>query len=261
MDVDISVIVPTRGTRPALLHEALVSIAAQTRAPSEVLVVVDGPEDRARLLMGSLVQSPVPCRVASTGAPGLKGYGVSAARNLGARIASSRWLAFLDDDDRWMPEHLRRWSECANACDVWLSAFLKQRRCGTIEPEKWPPACLHPRAFFGLNPGLRGSNLVVRAAFYARVGGFDEDLPALNDLDFGVRLAELPGVRYLRHVQPTVIFRSHDGPRLTTRTSQAMASGVARFWSRYGHRMNRIERERFQHLARVLWNVCLEAAA
>ena len=41
--------------------------------------------------------------------------GVSAARNVGAHVASSNWLAFLDSDDVWLPDYLERISRAIEA--------------------------------------------------------------------------------------------------------------------------------------------------
>ena len=99
----VSVVVPTRGTKPAQLGRALRSVLAQTLPPYEIIVVVDGDAQKA----ASIRPPPGPCKIAvlalgqpSNGRPGL-------VRNRGCGAARGDWVAFLDDDDVWAPDKLR----------------------------------------------------------------------------------------------------------------------------------------------------------
>jgi glycosyltransferase involved in cell wall biosynthesis len=94
----VSAIVPTLN-RPAMLLRALDSIASQTRSPDEVIVVVDGPGDETF----SVVKRAHP----SVRLLQLKTQSGSAvARNYGVQNARGHWIAFLDDDDQWLPRKL-----------------------------------------------------------------------------------------------------------------------------------------------------------
>jgi glycosyltransferase involved in cell wall biosynthesis len=91
-----SVIVPTYG-RPLHLGEALRSIFEQSRQDFEIVVVDDASPDPVTLPMSDERVRLI--RAAANGGPG-------AARNLGAEKARGTYLAFLDDDDIWMPNRL-----------------------------------------------------------------------------------------------------------------------------------------------------------
>lgn len=80
--------------------EALESIAAQTLAPLEVIVVDDGSSDNSVTLIESL-DLPYDLRIVRQG-----NAGQSAARNRGIRAARGEFVAFLDQDDAWNPNHL-----------------------------------------------------------------------------------------------------------------------------------------------------------
>lgn len=255
MDVTIAAVIPTAGARPELLRDALFSVLEQRRPADEIVLVVDGPEPVLERVRTQVMTITPNARIVGTA--GLPHGGVAAARNLGARTSKSSWLAFLDDDDLWTPAHLLRWQSYAQSADLYLAAFQKLRLDGTVVVEKWPPAVLHPRSFLVTNPGLRGSNLAISASLYATVGGFDEALPALNDLDLGVRLAGQTGVRYVRSMEPTVVFRSHSGSRLTSRSGSAIQTGVERFWAKHGGAMNKMERGRFRERAMKLWGISM----
>ena len=94
-----------RGER--YVREALESIAAQTRPPLEVIVVDDGsPAGESGTDAGALIESlalPFTPRIVRQG-----NAGQSAARNAGIRAARGEYIAFLDQDDAWRPDHLER---------------------------------------------------------------------------------------------------------------------------------------------------------
>lgn len=84
----------------AYVREALESVAAQTLAPLEVIVVDDGSPDDSVELIESLAL-PVELRIVRQ-----SNAGQSAARNAGIRAARGEYIAFLDQDDAWRPDHL-----------------------------------------------------------------------------------------------------------------------------------------------------------
>lgn len=99
----VSVVLPTYG-RPDRLVDAVESVAAQTYEPVELVVVDDcSPEPVAPVVesadLGSL---SVRCLRHE------ENRGANAARNTGIRESSGEFLAFIDDDDAWLPEKLQR---------------------------------------------------------------------------------------------------------------------------------------------------------
>ena len=98
-DSRISVVIPTYN-REALITRAIRSALEQTRPPAEIIVIDDGSTDNSRGVIEAF-GSAVWYRYQENA-------GASEARNHGVRIASSRWIAFLDSDDVWSPTYLER---------------------------------------------------------------------------------------------------------------------------------------------------------
>jgi glycosyltransferase involved in cell wall biosynthesis len=89
-------VIPTRN-RPDLVSRAVSSALGQTYQDIEVIVVVDGPDDATTL---ELANNRDP-RLRVIALPTNRGG--SAARNAGVEAARGEWVAFLDDDDEWVP--------------------------------------------------------------------------------------------------------------------------------------------------------------
>ncbi len=251
-DLRVSVIVPTH-QRPGLLPRALASIAAQRRPPFEVVVVDDAPggadETREIVALAGLSRARV---VTNRRTPGAGG-----AWNTGAELAGGALLAFLDDDDEWLPGYLGEVVSAVaqRALDLVLVDTLKRRATGGDVPAKAAPERLTLAAFLIRNPGLHGSNLTIRKRRFAEVGGVDETLPSLIDRDLGLRLCQLPEFRYAPVHRPLVRRHLHTGPRLSTPRSRAKRDGVRRVFELHAHRMTPAERLAFRENATRLWGV------
>jgi glycosyltransferase involved in cell wall biosynthesis len=102
----VSVIIPCYNGAP-YLREAIDSALRQTAPPLEILVVDDGSTDGSAEIAASY--GP-PVRLLSG-----KNRGVCLARNWGIEEAKGDWVAFLDADDVWEPEKLRRQLEVSAA--------------------------------------------------------------------------------------------------------------------------------------------------
>jgi len=126
---------------------------------------------------------------------------------------------------------------------------------GSERPGKQAPEILDEQAFLTRNPGLVGSNLVIRSAAYAALGGFDESLLTAEDMDFGIRLSLHGGLRYAPLRERLVAHHQHRRPRLCTRRGEAMRAGIRRFFTLHGARMDDAQREAFRLTVQRLWGI------
>jgi glycosyltransferase involved in cell wall biosynthesis len=251
--LSVTAIVPTC-ERPVLLKRALRSIAAQELAPVETIVVDDmgqGHENATRRELERWGFSKV--HVVSN----VHAKGASGARNTGAEIAGGDLLAFLDDDDEWLPSYLsegvRRFE--LDDLDIVCTDLLCQFDDGVDRPGKSAPESFTPALFLIRNPGLIGSNFIMRRSLYREIGGFDESLPACNDMDFGIRLSLGRKVRCERVNIRLVRYHEHKGPKLCNPEGEAIRVGIRRFYELHSHRMTEEQREQFRNNARRFWGI------
>ncbi|MFL6306060.1 MAG: glycosyltransferase family 2 protein [Candidatus Sulfotelmatobacter sp.] len=97
----VSVVIPTRN-RPELVRRAVESVLAQTHRDFEIIVVIDGPDQGTETALCE-IRDP---RLHVLPLP--ESLGGSDARNAGITASTGAWVAFLDDDDEWLPQRLER---------------------------------------------------------------------------------------------------------------------------------------------------------
>src|SRR3972149_702276 len=95
----VSIIVPT-WNRSEMLAEALKSIHNQTYPHFEIIVVNDGGMDVAGIISSLNTKNNIRYLVNE------RSRGAAAARNEGFRVAKGKYIAYLDDDDIYYPDHL-----------------------------------------------------------------------------------------------------------------------------------------------------------
>src|SRR5262245_35487698 len=96
---EITAVIPTYN-RAAVLKRAIESVLNQTCRPQQVIVVDDGSKDDTERVCAEYRSCVEYIRQPNAGA--------SAARNRGIIAARNDWIAFLDSDDYWTPQHLER---------------------------------------------------------------------------------------------------------------------------------------------------------
>ncbi len=173
MNPSVSVIIPTHNRAP-LLREAMASVLHQTYAPREILIVDDGSTDQTREIVRALGDAAQYFFQTNRGP--------AAARNMGIQKARGDVVAFLDDDDLWVPEALE-----------WRIARLMDTRA--------PPA----QIVLGLTQRVNMTDLepvfspwaarvfgsaVMRREVFTQIGLLDEELQYGEDGDWFLRARE-----------------------------------------------------------------------
>jgi hypothetical protein len=211
--VIVSVVIPTY-QRPDLVIRAVRSALGQTVAEIEVIVVVDGRDEPTCSALRAVDDARLRVHVP-------QGWlGNADARNAGVALARADWVAFLDDDDEWLPRKLEAQLRVArsstHADPIIACRFIARDEAGDFV---WPRRLPRPNEplseyffcrktpFTGEGMVHGGSAILASRALALRVP-FRSGLPRHVDPDWLLRAASEPGVRlqFVPEMEPLLIW-------------------------------------------------------
>ena len=181
--MNISVVIPCFN-RKNTLPRSIDSVINQTYKPSEIILVDDGSTDGTRdFILKSY--------------PNIKYFfqtkkGVSSARNKGIRESSSKWIAFLDSDDEWLPQKLEKQKTqlekhpgifISHTNEIWIrngvrvNQMKKHQKYGGYIFDKCLDICR-----------MSPSSVLIHNRVLKDVGIFDENLQVCEDYDLWLRI-------------------------------------------------------------------------
>jgi glycosyltransferase involved in cell wall biosynthesis len=182
----VSVIIPTHN-RPDMLADALASVKAQTFTDHEIVVVSNGENAEAR------ERSRAAAEHFGARYLWLNDGNVSVARNHGVLLAMGEWIAFLDDDDLWLPEKLEYQIEAAYATGADMIACdyveLYPDGCTTLMQPRLPQEFNHHKALAWMRWRAASSSVMLRRAAFRQAGGFDPKQRVTEDDELWRRIA------------------------------------------------------------------------
>ena len=242
--MQITVIIPTYN-RLDYLSQAANSVLAQTYTDWECIIVNDYPPDSATLenLLSSwndsrfrLVKHEV-------------SQGGNASRNSGIKLAQGEIIAFLDDDDLWLPQKLEQHIACHQDSQAGV-VFSGVTQCWEEEqlPNKTTLAVLPDRVLAAMSQGAfcphTTSAVTVTKSCLDRCGLFDEKLISFQDWDMWYRMAARE-INFACIREPLIIFRQHLGAR-TSKSIERRLQGLEMLLEKW---QDRIENPtRFRHI-------------
>jgi GT2 family glycosyltransferase len=179
----VSVIIPIYNGA-ATLGEQLEAFRAQTyEGEWEIVAVNNGSTDSSIRVVQDYQRLISQLRLVQALEKQSKGY----ASNIGARAARGDKLIFCDQDDVVAPGWLAALADALEKHDL---------ACGTLELETlnrsspWRPVFPHgaEAPMLGFLPHVSGCNIAVSRTAFEAVGGFSEEIPTSDDVDFTWRL-------------------------------------------------------------------------
>lgn len=216
----VSVVIPTRG-RPLLVARAVQSALAQTFPDLEVVVVIDGPDPETASALAAIASPQL--RVVALPSP----LGGAQVRNEGVGAAAGEWIAFLDDDDEWLPEKLDKQLTVARASVardpiVSCQVFARTSAGEHIWPRKppLPPLSEYLLARNSLTQGeglLQTSTLLTTRRLLLEVP-FARGLRKHQDWDWLLRAANHPGATIEFVAEPLVVWNLEPARRSVSRS-------------------------------------------
>ena len=195
----VSVIIPVfNGER--FLAETIESVLDQSYKPIEIIVVDDGSNDRTAQIARSY--------------DGISYFkqthqGVAAARNYGIAKAHGEYLSFVDADDLWHKDKIKR-----QISNIWQNNSFEGLVCrfeNFFEPNVELPGWLNKEYFVGRKfkdmPSL--CTLLIRVDDFMKVGKFNTNLETGEDIDWFARAKDKGMTIKLMH-ETLVYRRLHD---------------------------------------------------
>lgn len=197
---DVSVIIPVGPGHEGRVKDALHSVEGQTHRFWECIVVNDSGNPLG-------LENGFPwARVIDT----VGSIGAGAARNLGAKAANASFLTFLDADDLLKPRFL----------EVALRAYRQHGRYAYTDwmtDDGRGKVEVYPTPDYSFNamwerPSIHPLTTLIPRQWFVEVGGFDEELTSLEDVDFYMKLLT-HGYCGVRVPEPLLIYNLDFGRR------------------------------------------------
>jgi glycosyltransferase involved in cell wall biosynthesis len=208
----VSVIIPVfNGER--YLSETIGSVIGQTVKDWEIVAVNDGSTDQSQAILEEFAaRNPGLIRVIS-----VQNGGVSRARNTGVSEARGTYIAFLDQDDLWMPQKLQLQLEQFHSDNTLGISFTNESvidRHGSIVREnvlvfngKRDRGYVFEHLVF--EDFIPISSVMLKRELFTGIGGFDLKYSLAEDYDFLLKAVREARVDYID--APLLLYRQHGG--------------------------------------------------
>lgn len=205
----ISAVLPAYNCEKFIVR-AIESVLGQTSPPHEIIVIDDGSTDDTADIVRSFGDKVILLQQENAGP--------SAARNAGIKAATGQWIAFLDADDQWLPEHLQHQVAVVTKEPVLVWSTANYVTCSCSEKRQAPylrpqdiKRVLGEKQFLNdyldaCRQGISGHTVTmfIQRNVLLEAGLFKEGLHVGEDLDMWWRIAYLyPQIGY--EPQPSAI--------------------------------------------------------
>jgi glycosyltransferase involved in cell wall biosynthesis len=218
----VSVILPTFN-RPDETRLAIDSVLAQTMVDYELIIVDDGSTIAIEAALSDLTDNRIKLIKLRVNC------GAAAARNIGIQRARGQFIAFLDSDDRWLPDKMELQIVFMNEslpqpANISCTGFFYHkpgwRRWSRVVPSA---SAGEPRAFLDgcfISPG---STMMVRRTFLEKVGPQNESLERFEDWEWLLRATRYTGVPIVSKPLAIVIRGGEPDLKLVRRAGRILA--------------------------------------
>lgn len=210
----VSVVIPTYKREPHIIQRAIDSVKKQTYDNIEIIVVDDSPSDwdgRAAVKKKFAEMNDVSVKYFQHD----KNYGACRARNTGAEKAEGEFLAFLDDDDEWLPEKIEKQVQLMDQFELVYCLAVTVFDNGETEPfsNEFAQGRLYNQLLFKNIVGSTSLGIVKKDVFF-EVGGFDNSILSSQDYDLWLRISQKYNIGCVNEV--LVKYNAHEGERITS---------------------------------------------
>src|SRR5215813_12102040 len=179
----VSVIIPTHN-RAEFLRSAITSVLNQTFQDFEIVIIDDASQDHTREVITNFNDTRIKFihNQVSKGAAG--------SRNIGLMNTKHEYIAFLDDDDEWLPEKLKIQTHLLDNSPQEVGGVCTG--CFTIEKASGKVLSIDNLEMNDIYKGnfITTSSILLRRECFEKCGLFDENMPTSSDGDMWIRISE-----------------------------------------------------------------------
>lgn len=238
----ISIVIPTHN-RKELLKRAVDSVLNQTYKDIEVIVVSDGSTDGTSEIMKDYRLSDKRVLFFEYHPPRSGNY----ARNFGIKQSKGEYVAFLDDDDEWLPSKLEKQIEImkkdAKVGLVYTGVKIIYENDGV------------KYSFIGKAQGKvtkdilldncigTTSTVLIKKSVLDKVGGFDNNLAALQDYDLWIRICDCCNIGVIQ--EELVNYYNYRGCKQVSAVTQKYVDAFNYINEKYSALYSKLNKEEF----------------
>lgn len=243
----VSVVLPTHN-RVQFLERAIRSVLRQTEQNFELIIVDDASTDDTPNYLARLATQDHRIRIIKNN----QSNGAGGARNEGVEHRLRQWIAFLDDDDEWMPHKLQLQLNLLDAdpnlvaCSCnFILRFPSGRSRKVFLPQNVTLKQLLKDSVLGGASMCICSNKVLK-----EIGGFDSKFKSAQDWDLWVRLRQKGEIVACK--EPLVLYQAHAGARITN-NMQVQYVGARKFYFKHRNLMDlEVRRHRLASICYIM---------
>ncbi len=236
MDELVSAVITACNRELSILERAVKSTANQTYPNIEIIVVDDSSSEAPGR---KEIEEYLTSHYDLTYIRHPKTLGACAARNTGLSMAKGYYIAYLDDDDEWLPTKIERQLTGFSNNDVALTycnlIVNDEKNHTTYEVRKKPPSSDLFTSVLRFELGLPTSIPLIRRDTLRQIGGFDTSMQSWQDHDVWLRLAKCYQFAFIP--ESLMIYHLHTGTRISTNPDRKLA-GLTRLMEKYQAEIN-----------------------
>jgi len=240
----------TTYNRRKLLERAINSVLNQTHSPIELIVADDGSTDGSQEYLTEMHEQGILTAILNTTG---KSKGACYGRNRAISMAKGEFISGLDDDDYFEPwrieTFIKKWQEYTVNINVFSALFdsvVEHRKSG-------PVACYDTgvATYQKLRKGnVVGNQVFTKTSYLKAVGGFDEQMPALQDWDTWLRLSNQYGDILNVNTRSYIQIQNHEGERITGKP----ADKIRFAFNRLMNKLQPLTRSEESHLLATMYS-------
>lgn len=190
-------VIITSYNRPNKLIRAFRSVIGQKVYPNEIVIVDDNSNFRISKDMFGVIPKAINLRIIKN----KKNMGGNYSRNIGIKKSKHDIIMFLDDDDQWGSEKILKQTEKLKNDKVGLVycdklMYNEKNKRVTRRKKCYKSGKLYPDIFYTNFIGTT-SSVAVKKKVLEVTGLFDNNLPAMQDYDLWIRVANETMVDYV----------------------------------------------------------------